>query len=235
MTRITWIGLGLLPIITAAIVVQSRGISALQREQGALQAAQQEARRLAETNRDLAGVRVSAEEIESLRQANRDLPRLRNEIRQLRDQQKDLEKLQTENQRLAEQLKAGVAPRKSIAELEGYVPRTKWAQVGFATPEALVQTVFWAMSTRNIPALADCLEPSEREDFLEEYKQMSEDERQRTDHLPANLKGFRIAEKKEESPDKIVLKIQAAADGELMEIPVRRRGAEWKLESGWVR
>jgi DNA repair exonuclease SbcCD ATPase subunit len=230
MTRITWIGLGLLALLTTTVALQRRGLAEARQEQQALLAARQEAKQLAEVNRNLAAVPPPGEELAALRQGNRDLPSLRNEVRQMRDQRKDFERLQAENQRLAEQLKT---PRKTITELAGFVARSNWVSSGFATPEAAVQTAFWAMNTHNFPALAECLEPLAREEMLEQHKKMTEEQRQRAAEEFGRLgtvKGFRIAEKNVESPDKVLLKIQVATDGELLEMTLRRHGPEWKLE-----
>jgi hypothetical protein len=232
MRRITWMGLGLLVTLTTVVMLEGRRLAELQRDHDTLLAARQEGEQLAAQNRTFADSRVPDGELEAMRLANRDLPRMRNEIRQWREQCRELEKLQAENARLAAQIKAGAIPPKSITDVEGCVARDHWSPAGFATPEDAVQTFFWATTTGTMSAIADCLEPSERDDLIKQFNEATEEQRQRMVgefNPPGTMKGFRIVEKKVEAEGKIILRIQAAADGELLFIPMRRTGAEWKI------
>lgn len=169
-------------------------------------------------------VSAATEEIEALQNANRELPKLRNEVRKLREEKRELEKLQTENQRLAASLKA--APKTgapSLSEAEGFVLKQTWSNAGFATPEATVQTFFWAIAQRDAKRIAECMPDNDRQKIergLRGDESFSD---------LAKMQGFRIVEKKQIAEDKVELGIQAAAGGRVMPMPVRLVNGEWKL------
>lgn len=172
------------------------------------------------------------QQIEALQTANRDLPKLRNEVRQLREEKRELERLQAENERLAAALKAGPKTSASrMSEAEGFVLREKWARAGFATPEATVQTFFWAIANNDLRALAECMGGSDR-DRIERALQEGGERAKQVEKDFAELggmQGFRIAEKKQISEDKVELGLQAAAGGQVMPMPLRRFNGEWKF------
>ena len=174
----------------------------------------------------------SSEEIEALQTANRDLPKLRNEVRKLREEKRELEKLQTENERLAAALKA--APRTSappLSEAEGFVLKEKWTRAGFATPEATVQSFFWAVANKDIAALAECAGGEFRKIMEKEMQRSIAEGKSIEDQFEplAKMQGFRIAEKKQISDDKVELSIQAAAGGRAMPMRLQLVNGEWKF------
>jgi len=175
----------------------------------------------------------SSEEIEALQTANRDLPKLRNEVRKLREEKRELEKLQTENERLAASLKA--SPKSSappLSEAEGFVLKQTWSKAGFATPEATVQTFFWAIANKDVTALAECVTGDARKSMEEELQRSAAGGgKPFEEHFGplAKMQGFRIAEKKQLSDDKVELSIQAAAGGRAMPMRLQLANGEWKL------
>jgi hypothetical protein len=175
---------------------------------------------------------VADEEIEALQTANRDLPKLRNEVRKLRDDKRELEKLQSENQRLAATLMA--APKTSappLSEAEGFVLKQTWSKAGFATPEATVQTFFWAIANKDITALAECVTGDERKSMEREMQRSIAEGKSLEDQFEplAKMQGFRIAEKKQLSENKVELSIQAATGGRAMPMRLQLVDGEWKL------
>lgn len=176
---------------------------------------------------------ASNNEIDALQEANRDLPKLRNEVRKLREEKREFEKLRAENERLAASLKAGpktAAPR--MSEAEGFVLREKWTHAGFATPEATVQTFFWASATKDFKSLVECMSGRERERFEKELRESSDGGAKKFEKdfaVLADMQGFRIAERKQITEDKVELHIQAAAGGHAIPMPLQRVNGEWKL------
>jgi hypothetical protein len=141
-------------------------------------AAKVEADQLAAESGELASSPVSPAELDALRVAHGELLSLRNETHQLRGKQKELDALRAENQRLETQIKQGVASKKSITEMEGFVAKENWANVGLATPEAALQSFFWAMREGNVQRVAECLCPREGDQILKSLPRMPEAERQ---------------------------------------------------------
>jgi len=172
------------------------------------------------------------EEIEALQSANADLPKLRNDVRKLREEKRELEKLQTENERLTASLKA--APKASappLSEAEGFVLKQTWSRAGFATPEATVQTFFWAIANKDITALAECVTGDARKSMEEELQRSAAGGKPFEEHFGplAKMQGFRIAEKKQLSENRVEVSIQAAAGGRSMPMRLQLVNGEWKL------
>ena len=235
MTRASWIGFVLLAALalTGAAWLERNAATHLRQEREVLLAAKQETDQLAEENRRLAQSRDQVQNLDTLRAANRDLPRLRNEIRRLREQQKALEKLRAENQRLAEQIKSDGVPRRSLTETEGFVAKESWSKAGFATPEATLQSFFWAIREGSPQLMAECMPSRQREWFLKDYERGSEQDRQRMIielSQMARIKGYRIAERKQEDEDRVTLRVQTTSEGDLLPITLERDGQEWRIE-----
>ena len=175
---------------------------------------------------------VAMEEIETLQTANADLPKLRNEVRKLREEKRELEKLQTENERLATSLKAAPKPSAPpLSEAEGFVLKQTWSRAGFATPEATVQTFFWAIANNDITALAECVTGDARKSMEKEMQRSIAEGKSLEDQFEplAKMQGFRIAEKKQLSENKMEISIQAAAGGRAMPMRLQLENGEWKL------
>lgn len=50
------------------------------------------------------------------------------------------------------------------------LPREAWRFVGYATPEAALQSAFWAMSTGDLSAILDCYAPEKRKEMAAEWE-----------------------------------------------------------------
>jgi DNA repair exonuclease SbcCD ATPase subunit len=220
-------GACVLSAILAILVTQRRAISQTRAANETLrqQNATATATSLTERSQD------STQEIEALQSANRDLPKLRNEVRKLREDKRELEKLQTENERLAAALKA--APKTSaprMSEAEGFVLKQTWSKAGFATPEATVQTFFWAVANKDFRALAECATGDARKDMEVQMQRIAEGDQFENQFEPlAQMQGFRIAEKKQISATTVELGIQASAGGRAMPMRLQLVNGEWKL------
>ena len=178
---------------------------------------------------------ASSHEIAALQEANRDLPKLRNEVRRLRDEKREFERLQTENERLAATLKArpkATAPR--MSEAEGFVLREKWTHAGFATPEATVQTFFWALANKDVRAWAHCMSGKDAEKMVQQMQESTDGGATRMERKfaeVAEVQGFRVAEKKQVAEDKVELGLQAAAGGHVMSMRLQLVDGEWRFSN----
>jgi hypothetical protein len=214
--------------IVATIGLQHRAISRSRAANEALRGQTTEALPPAKADMSL----VAPEEIDELRSANRELPKLRNEVRKLREEKRELEKLQLENERLASALKA--APKTSappLSEAEGFVLKQTWSKAGFATPEATVQTFFWAIANKDISVLTECVTGEARKSMEQGIQKSIEGGKSFEEQFEplAKLQGFRVAEKKQIAENKIELGIQAAAGGRAMPMRLQLENGEWKL------
>jgi len=220
-----------LVILGALLAWERKNINAMAAENQALQTEKIEAERLAEENRQLASVR-DAPPASADAGAHTELLRLRNEVRQLRAQQTELEKLRAANQRIAEELKSGNFSPRRLAEVEGSVPREKWTFAGFATPEATIQTFFAGLTTGDPEQIIACMAPQAAEGFRKQLAQDPVNTRKQFMEEFQKLgqsSAFRITDTRNTAPDKMEVKVQVAADGQSMPLPLVRVNQEWKL------
>jgi len=218
----------------AVVVFQKNAISSARLENAKMRQVREEAARLEQENHGIAELRLQNEAMESLRNSHQELLRLRNEVRQLRAQGSEVEKLRQENQRLASTIKS-LSSRKSpsFAEMEGYAAKETWSHSGFATPEAAVQTLLWAVREGQINAVAECMSPESRPWFEKEFAHKSEEAKKKAlqDGLGQLVQtgGYRLVDKEEVADDKVLLGIQAVAGGTVAKVVLRRFGNEWKF------
>ena len=230
--RTGWIGVGLLAALGAIAVLQQNAVSQLRQEHQSLLALQHETARLSAENDAIRQLDLEQVDLQPLREANRDLLRLRNEVRQLRGQKPDLERIRAENERLAAAIQTNAAGGPRLGEKEGYVVRDTWRYLGFATPEAALQTFLWALREENFAQIRTCMTPEGASAFDKALDPQ-------TGNPPAHvlesmrflsgIKGFRIAEQHALDEDKISLSVQATVGGEVLPVPVHRVGQEWKV------
>jgi hypothetical protein len=87
----------------------------------------------------------------------KELLRLRGEVGVLRQQGKELETLREENRRARTALASSFSTQSSgaagAAATAEYWPRESWALVGYASPEAALQSALWAASKGDLKAL----------------------------------------------------------------------------------
>jgi hypothetical protein len=129
--------------------------------------------RLRETNARLAKLKVDADELERLRLEHTELMRLRGEVGMLRRNLRERESIAT-----APSIAPKHAPVWESFDLSQFsdsgsrIRSTAAADVGNATPAALLQTWVWAQETGNIEGLikvCDFPSETEKERFLREW------------------------------------------------------------------
>ncbi|MDB6110613.1 MAG: hypothetical protein JWR69_2363 [Pedosphaera sp.] len=226
--RFTWrvVSVLILPGGLTVVVLNQDAIIKLRAENEALLGGQQEAQRLELENQEIPRLRQDADEIEKLRAENQALPKLRNDVRQLRRQAGELAALRAENQRLLANGKATERPDVPAPLPADFLLRSNLRDAGLGTPEAAIQTFFWAMCQGNVERVSQCIlerTPGirygdvdvQRQDLLKEWSRFS---------------GFRIASKKENAPDTVLISLQTSPGGTEMQRIIKRVGNEWKLE-----
>jgi len=205
----------------AAAVFQHNAVSQLRSEQQALSGETQEAGQLAGQNEGLEKLREENIEVVKLREENRDLPRLRNQARQLRREMDELTKLRAENERLQANLSTSRQTGGSVAVPPGFVSRSALRDAGTGTPEATIQTFFWAACTGNVhrvnQLMVDAVPATEDQqtDFINEMKEFP---------------GFSIAGSEIISPDEVQLSLQSSAGAPALPMKLKKVGSDWKLQ-----
>src|SRR5260221_1703044 len=205
-------------LVASALVVvisQRSAISKARAENQGLCQDHEESARLQSENESISELRNQNAEIAGLRSANEDLLILRNEVGQLRSQAPLVANLRAENQRLAFEVKSiaeGKAPR--LSEMEGYVAKGAWSNAGFASPEAAMQTFFWALREGQFDQIAGCFSPDERRSLEKGLAQKPKEESGRSfqeEMGVARMGGYRITEREQTAEGKVIVSIHVAA------------------------
>jgi hypothetical protein len=184
--------------------------------------------RLTEQNKSVAQLREQATGADALKKENAELPKLRNEARQLRRKVEELDQLRSENQRLlAASKQTGIA---NASLPPDFIARASLADAGFGTPEATVQTIFWAATHGNIERVSQCELTPEPNVPDGEKEKLRESIKAELSQFP----GFRVAEKKILNDDEVELKVQTTAGGVVQKLVLKRtESGEWKIKQGF--
>jgi hypothetical protein len=182
----------------------------------------------------LTNITGSEQEAAALREETRVLPKLRNEIGQLRSRQADLVAARAENARLLELHRTGtvrVTP-------PGFTTKEQLSFAGYATPEATVQTLLWAIREGDYElAMQSCvpehrervhfesLSPTHREKAINSFKKREE---QRTMKY---FSDFAVAQREQLSDEAVVLHLRSSVSTNTMKYQLQRVDGEWKVLS----
>jgi hypothetical protein len=248
MARKSFITLALAASVLLAITWQRKTLAQLHQQNETLLQVKEEAARLALENEELPKLRVANINGQT-GDAGTDLLRLRNEVRQLRAAQPELDRLRVENGRLAAEISSGVAVPQKLSEMEGFMAKESWSNAGFDTPEATVQTFFWAIREGDLAQIAECMPAKDRQYLLRLKEEGHEQEREKTLGEFQGLtqgSGFRIVNRAEEQglmtrsgqsiaegtpvPVRVTLSLQAAAGGAVIPLQLSREPEGWKVK-----
>ena len=221
--------------VTGALVQRS-ALSRVRADNRQLREQGIEAQRLARENANVGQLRQVNHEVENLRNETRDLHKLRNEVRQLREQKPELDKLRSENQRLRARTHAAGGPTSRGSNARPEVTKEMLADGGWGSPEAAIQTFFWAIRESNAQKIRACFSEEAGRNILD---QSDEEVLADVTHMMDTFTGFQIVAKKVVSADEIkigIRVIQATGQGESastdMALPFKRVGNEWKINVG---
>ncbi len=158
-----------------------------------------------------------------------ELLKLRGEVTRLRERQRELAGVKAENQAL--RARAGVkgtnAVGPQVALPPGYVRRQDAQFLGQATPEAALQSFFWAIQNRDTNTLVRLLPDEGVQDMLREMEKQGEAEFWEAIGI---IPGFRLVGSERRSDTETVLKVQIMPGDNAQSMTARLVGNEWKLQ-----
>jgi hypothetical protein len=165
-----------------------------------------------------------------------ELLRLRNEVRRLRSSSQDPALLRAENEKLAAELKSGKIRAPRLADEPGFVARENWANLGTATPEAALQSLFQGMRDGNIDLLLEVMPVQEslamrRELEKDPMKMRSEFAKEAQSHFRAT--GYVITSSEEFAEGGVRLKVKFAAQSKPMDMEFQRMDGTWRMTKGF--
>jgi len=214
---------------TATYLVQQRETNRLRTESQNLLALREST--ASERDAALAAEQSTKAELERLRKDQAELLRLRGEVGQMRRQ------LEPQKTQVRQQPAGGKPVESAIAPPGAYITKDQLAHVGYATPEAALQTITWAMMKASYEQVNEGLAPEELASEAKDPKGREGFEARRKVMAPL-FKGFQVVAKKLLSDEKVELKVKMDADpfpGQQHEVPpfmiqpMIKVGDAWKL------
>ena len=207
-------------------------LSDLRADNQRLTTASEEAKRLASENAAISRIRAENQELQTLRNETRDLHKLRNEVRQLREQAKGLPSVRVENERLRASVSRSAAKNTPVVDSRPSFTLETLSFAGYATPEATLQTMFWAAKQGDLDAAMKCFSDEARKEMVGESP---EDARRGMEEMVRRFKGLRIAARKVVSENEVQLGVQLSMEGsdapDEQTIRFKLVGGEWRLGS----
>jgi hypothetical protein len=174
------------------------------------------------------------QEIASLREQTKELPKLRNEISQLRAGRSELAAARAENARLLEAQQTGHVIQR--APPVGFVSRDNLSFTGYATPEATLQSFFWALREGNMIVAMQSMPDNDEE--LAELRKISPQERAKMEEqfkasedirMMKQFNDFGVAGREEISNDEVILYVRSSLSTNTFPHALKRFGNEWKI------
>jgi hypothetical protein len=219
--------------ITAGVGVylgQRSQVQSLQAENQNLSA--QLAQVSAEHDAAAQAVQAAKTEVERLQKGSAELLRLRNEVSLLR-RERDAQK-----QRASQLLPPAALAVPSATELGRYISKEQLAFVGYATPDAALESTTWAMMNGTYEQTIACLGP----EFLKDHERDEAKDREQFEAGRAKMaplfRGIQVVARKTLAEDRVELKIKMDAGpmpGSKADMPpfliqpMVKVGTDWKL------
>lgn len=166
----------------------------------------------------------------------KELLRLRGEVSVLRQQGKELETLRNENRQaraaLESSLKTQSAGATAAAATADYWPRDSWAFVGYASPEAALQSSIWAGNKGDLKTFLGGTTGELQKMVEKDLEGKSESEvSAKVLAESARLKSVRVLNREVQADDTVVLTaaFEDGTDTHTTKLLMKKIGNEWKL------
>ncbi|MBX3745722.1 MAG: hypothetical protein KF833_10475 [Verrucomicrobiae bacterium] len=160
-----------------------------------------------------------------------ELMRLRDRVSTLRERQRGSGILSNEHHRLKAQL-ASLGAGAARPMPEGYVRRREARQAGMATPEAVLESLLWALERRDWQALIRMSASHGTPEGQAASRWWGSEGGQRElESMAAGIPGFRVLERRELGPDRVELEVGLGPTvGATMDWRFRRVDGEWRWD-----
>lgn len=175
-------------------------------------------------------------ELAAWREQTKDLPRLRNEVTQLRTRKAEVDAARQEHEQLLQASRDVLrVPREAPP---GFIAKEQLRNAGFATPEAAVETFFWAMRESRLDLMVQCLSPEHRD--RKGFESLPEETREKQiksfqaegmgDRRSNNFSDFTVTDRQQLSEDTVVLSLRSSVGLRAAQYRLKRTGTEWKID-----
>ena len=192
---------------------------------------------LASENERLSNVVAQANRSQSLPDDQlRELLRLRGEVGVLRQQGKELETLRNENRQARAALESSLKTQ-SVGTAAGpatadYWPRDSWAFVGYASPDAALQSNVWAGNKGDFKTFLGGITGEAQKMVEKDIEGKSESEvAANVLEETARLKSIRVLNREVQADDTVVLTAQFEAENHTSttKLLMKKIGNDWKI------
>lgn len=164
----------------------------------------------------------------------KDLLRLRSEVLRLRQQTNEIVALQDENQQLRAGLKTGNVSQATNPPPEvppqDIHPKESWTFAGYATPEATIQSMAWAVNNGDMKTFLASLAPEMQKEIENEWEGKSG-----TEFMDEGKKeldkftGFRILQRDFRSDSEVYLDVFMDGDNHSDKLRFKKIEGQWKF------
>ncbi len=166
------------------------------------------------------------------RESKRELARLRNEVRQLRAQRQDVAQMRAANERLQEKHNTLSQPRPAPTEELGFVLNHHWANAGLGSPEATIQSFFWAAQQQDYQSLLGCLTPDtvKAMRLIDKKTQAVRPEALESLLMLGRVPGYRITAIEPTAENHVKGKVQCAVNGTEIPFSLHLLEQQWRID-----
>jgi hypothetical protein len=209
-------GVAALAVLTGGLALfqQREHLAALAAEATALRSAR------AAAAAQLARPTPEAEPADSLTEAERlELLRLRAEVTRLRGRQQELASVRRENAELKEQLAKSQPP-------PGFIRLREATFAGQATPEATLQSFFWAVAHSDTNALYQLLDDESVERLRRDLQESGRSELLTMGRI---LPGYLVIERRENTPTDVTLEVELLTGEDPQPMGLSLQNGRWRL------
>jgi RNA polymerase sigma factor (sigma-70 family) len=216
----------------ATLVIQQRALASLSQENVALRDQADQLAKLAGENQNLSNQLAAAETAPPLPADQfSELLGLRGE---LGVQKNELEKLRAETALGTNSARYQAARERA---LKNYYPKESWATAGFGTPEATVQSLSWAESRGDVPAVLACMSPEAQADMAKHFNSTSTNTAadEMNQELSSSVRNFeqvdglRIVNRKTLADGEVFLTFYTQGGDSWGSARMKQFGNEWKI------
>ncbi len=173
-------------------------------------------------------------QIERLEAQTQPLHRLRNEVNQLRGQTNQLADLRVEHEQLTQAHETALRTGKLAAEEFGFVAASTWRDVGHATPEDAIRTLFHALRAGNIELLVERTHPDNLAAQKRPFVDIPEDRREQVkESMKAffgQLDAFRIQSLDYASESQLTAQVLTSIEGRPLPIKLHEHDGRWLFD-----
>jgi hypothetical protein len=174
---------------------------------------------------------MSDEERSELLRLRNQAAQLRSATNELRQTRKQIDQLQVDNERLKTASSSGVAAP-AAATAGGMRQRDSWQFLGYATPEACLESVLYGISKADYNTIMGSLTPKEAQRLQKQFDAANKSPEEVAENIRrdvAKTTSYQVLERKDISPNESMLLIYGSGEDKVQRVLLQKIGEEWKF------